>query len=172
MLYTMDSLQMSLLDAYIELSALQALNATAADEPPLLPKLIASSHAWPQDIWEEALSGGLDLDCPPIDRLPWVVLELCPGKALVPSKVGPEYARALGMAVARLHNSAKGRIFSLLFKTSSGRLSACCLIKEESFHWQTQSCSSHTYPNLTPTCQLSSTETTCQIIKKICGPAI
>ena len=100
---------MSLLDAYIELSALQALSATAAEDPSTFPNLIASSHACPQDIWEEALVAEPDLDCPPVDGLPWVVLELCQGRAVVPSDVSPDCARALGTAIARLHRSAKGK---------------------------------------------------------------
>ena len=106
-------MQMSLLDGFIELSALQALSATAADDPPTFPRVIASSHACPQDIWEEALMAEPDLDCPPIDSLPWVVLELCPGRAVVPSDISPDCARALGVAVARLHRSANGRSISL-----------------------------------------------------------
>lgn len=105
---------MSLLDAYTELSALQALSITAADEPPPFPRLIASSHACPQDIWEEALDAESDLECPPVVKLPWVVLEFCHGSAVVPSAVNIECAKALGEAVARLQDSAKGELAFLL----------------------------------------------------------
>lgn len=107
---------MSLLDTYTELSALQTLSATAANESPPFPRLIASSHACPQDIWEEALDAESDLECPPIDRLPWVVLELCHGSAIVPSAVSLNCAKALGKAVARLQDSANSELSFLLLK--------------------------------------------------------
>lgn len=102
-------MQLSLLDAYTELSAFEAIQGTDAEA--LFPRLLASSMPSSQDSLQTALamdSEQAQQPIPPISELPWVVLEQCSERPLSAAEISEDCAVALGKAVASLHAVHRG----------------------------------------------------------------
>lgn len=103
-------MQAALHDAFIELSALQSLSKQPEEVLPVFPRLIKASFASPDQAIQAGLQnqGLLEDRSFSFEAMPWLVLELCQGKAVSPSSLTKAQAKLMGQAVAEVHRVCPG----------------------------------------------------------------